>query len=62
MEGKGLPMEEKYCSVKRIFKGRKCFITMNTLPAVLKEKGPVHESEDDAIEREAFRNRCEFFK
>ena len=61
MEGKGLPMDEKYCSPDRMFKGTKCFITMNTLPGILKEKGSVHESEDDSIEREAFRNRCEFF-
>ena len=62
MEGRGLPMKEKYQTPERMFVGTKCFITMNTLPSVLKQKGPNYETEDESIEREAFRNRCEFFE
>lgn len=37
-------------------------MTMNKLPKLLKENGPDEEDTDDFYEREAFRNRCEFFK
>ena len=35
---------------------------MNTLPDVLKEHGHREESYDQKLERESFRNRCEFFE
>lgn len=54
-------MEEKYQSPDLHFIGTFALITMNTLPKVLKSKGPKDETEDEFLERDAFRNRCEIF-
>ena len=61
MEGKGLSMEEKYQSPDHMFVGTFALITMNVLPKVLKPSGSNDENEDEKLEREAFRNRCEIF-
>ena len=61
MEGKGLSMEEKYQSPDHMFVGTFALITMNVLPKVLKAHGPKDETEDEFLERDAFRNRCEIF-
>ena len=46
MEGKGLPMEQTYNSVERLFVKTNLFLTMNTLPGLLKEEGPKYKTED----------------
>ena len=61
MEGKGLSMEEKYQAPDQLFVGTFALITMNTLPRVLKVKKPKGENDDEALEREAFLNRCAIF-
>ena len=38
------------------------FLTMNSLPPILKEMPVAKESEDDRLERVAIRNRCFFFE
>ena len=54
-------MEQKYQSVERMFEKTHVFMTMNTLPKVLKQNPPKYETDDERCERIAFRNRCEFF-
>lgn len=52
IESRGILMEEKYKSAEFFFVGTPSFITLNSLPKCLKERGPPNETEDQQMERE----------